>query len=329
MSRVAVSVIATAMLTLIWVEFSDLFLCAFGWIERWLIVPVGAGISLIIIAFWIAMTTLFGRVYCSSICPLGTLQDAVARLGRSSRRGAGRHYRYSPAMNKLRYASLAVVAGCWIVSLSLIPAMVEPDHMYSSFIINVLKPIWSHLNNVIARVGVATGWWNVTYVAGITVSIFAVCLSIVSILTVGMLSWFYGRPFCNTVCPVGTALGVVSKQALWHIDIDTDLCINCGKCEEVCKASCIDLKDHVVDGSRCINCFNCLTVCPNDAIFYRPTKKQLSLPMMQRIDAPKVGATSASVSGMDCCRSRAVTATGTNDTINTDNKTNKSDETIS
>lgn len=329
MSRVAVSVIVTAMLTLLWIEFSDLFLCTFGWIERWLIVPVGFGISLIVIAFWIAMTTLFGRVYCSGICPLGTLQDVFARAGRSSRRGTGRHYRYSPPMNKLRYASLAVVVACWVVSLSIVPVIIEPDHMYSEFIINVLKPIWGHLNNVIARIGVATGWWSVTYVAGITVSIFAVSLSIVSILTVGTLAWFHGRTFCNTVCPVGTALGVASRQSLWHIDIDTDLCINCGKCGEVCKASCIDLKDHVVDGSRCVNCFNCLTVCPNDAIFYRPARKQLSLPMMQRIDAPKVGATSASVGGVDCCRSATVPAPAANDSINTDNQTNKSDETIS
>lgn len=297
MSRVAVSIIVTAMLTLLWIEFSDIFLCAFGWIERWLIIPVGIGISLLTVTFWIAFTSLFGRIYCSSICPLGTLQDIAARMGRASRKGTARQYRYSPPLTRLRYVSLAVVVTCWIVSISLIPYMVEPDHLYSSFIIDVLKPIWGHANNLIARIGVATGWWSVTYVAGITVSVFALALAIVSVLTVGTLAWFNGRTYCNTVCPVGTILGITSKQSLWHIDIDTDLCINCGKCEWACKASCIDLKDHVVDSSRCVNCFNCLTVCPNDAIFYRPTKKQLSLPMMQRINAPKVGATtSASVS---------------------------------
>lgn len=321
MSRVAVSIVVTAMLTLIWIEFSDLFLCTFGWIERWLIIPIGFAVSLLTVVFWLTMTSLFGRVYCSGICPLGTLQDVAARIGRASRKGNARHYRYSAPLNRLRYLLLGVAVICWLISITLIPVLIEPDHIYSSFIIDILKPVWGHLNNFIARVGVATGWWSVTYVAGISVSIMAVALSAVSILTVGTLAWFYGRTFCNTVCPVGTALGAVSKQSLWHIDIDTDLCINCGECEWACKASCIDLKDHVVDSSRCINCFNCLTVCPNDAIFYRPTRKQLSLPMMQRIGSPKVGtATSASVNATaDSCKAD----------FSTDNPTNHSDETIS
>jgi ferredoxin len=44
----------------------------------------------------------------------------------------------------------------------------------------------------------------------------------------------------------------------------------------------------VVDGSRCVNCFDCLTACDDNAIFYRPDRKQLSMPMMQRIDEAKV-----------------------------------------
>ena len=43
------------------------------------------------------------------------------------------------------------------------------------------------------------------------------------------------------------------------------------------------LRDHVVDSSRCINCFDCLPVCPNDAISYTSRRKQLSVPMMQRL----------------------------------------------
>ncbi len=327
MSRVAVSLIVTAILTLIWVEFGDFILCTLGWVERWLIIPIGVSISLITIAFWVAFTSLFGRIYCSSICPLGTFQDLAARLGRASRKGTAKDYRYSPPLNRLRYAVLAIVTGCWIISFLFIPVLVEPDHIYSSFIIELFKPIWGHVNNIIARIGVATGWWSITYVAGITISVFALALSIVSILTVGTLAWFFGRIYCNTVCPVGTALGVISKQALWHIDIDTDLCINCGKCEWACKASCIDLKDHVVDGSRCINCFNCLTVCPNDAIFYRPTKKQLSLPMMQRIDAPKVGATTMSADSG--CHASDIQSRDSSDQTNLANSTNQSDETIS
>ena len=87
--RVVVSVIIMAMVTLLWVEYSALLLNALGWIERIQIIPVSIGFSFGILVFWWLFTSLFGRIYCSSICPLGTLQDIVARVGRISRQGSG------------------------------------------------------------------------------------------------------------------------------------------------------------------------------------------------------------------------------------------------
>lgn len=108
-------------------------------------------------------------------------------------------------------------------------------------------------------------------------------ISLTIITIVSILAFRNGRTFCNSLCPVGSALGCVSRYSLLHIDIDTDLCTNCGQCEDVCKAACINLADHLVDGSRCVNCFNCLTVCPNEgAIRYTSSRKALSTPLMQR-----------------------------------------------
>ncbi len=67
---------------------------------------------------------------------------------------------------------------------------------------------------------------------------------------------------CNTLCPVGTILGCVSRNSAMRIDIDTDRCIQCRRCEHVCKAECIDMQSHVVDMSRCVVCFDCLPCAP-------------------------------------------------------------------
>lgn len=292
-ARIAVSVAVAAVITLLWIEYSDLVLNALGWIEHTQIIPAGLAFSGVTVLSWLVMTALFGRIYCSMFCPLGVVQDVAARLGRMSRTGSRRDYHYSPPMTRLRYCALVVVAVCFFTGFLLIPAMIDPYSMYSSFVLNVLKPLWGWVSNGVAAIGVATGWWTVTYVSVITASVFGVALSMVSMLGVATSAWLLGRPFCNTLCPVGTVLGIVSARSLWHIDIDTDLCTNCRKCEHACKAQCIDLTDHVVDGSRCVCCFDCLTVCPDDAIFYRPDRKQLSLPMMQSLERPRVGSASA------------------------------------
>ena len=321
--RITVSVAVAAVITLLWIEYSDLVLGAMGWIEHTQIIPAGMALSGVTILFWLVMTALFGRIYCSMFCPLGVVQDVAARLGRMSRKGSRRDYHYSPPMTRLRYCSLAVVAVCLFTGLLIIPAILDPYSMYSAFVLNVLKPVWGWVNNAVAAFGVYTGWGTVTYVSVIAASLFGIALSVVSLAGVAVSAWLYGRPFCNTFCPVGTVLGIVSARSLWHIDIDTDLCTNCRKCEHACKAHCIDLTDHVVDGSRCVGCFDCLTVCPDDAIFYRPDRKQLSLPMMQSLDSPEIGRASA-------CSGTSASASMNTDTKGMKNALNTiSDETIS
>lgn len=294
--RIVISAAIFVMVTLLWVEYSELLLRPLGWVSHVQAFPVAVGLSVTMAAFWLFVSLLFGRVYCSTVCPLGTWLDIVGHAGRCTRKGVARDYRYSAPLTRWRYISLGVFAVSMIAGIAIIPAVMEPYTMYSRFVINILKPVWGWINNLLASVGNATGWWDIYYVGHIEVSLFAVVLSAVTMVGVSIPAWFYGRTYCNSLCPVGTVLGVASARSIWHIDIDTDLCTNCRKCEYICKASCINLDDHVVDGSRCVNCFNCIDVCPDDAIFYRPTRKQLSLPMMQRLLPPKVSTTSASAS---------------------------------
>ncbi|MEA2061909.1 MAG: 4Fe-4S binding protein [Thermodesulfobacteriota bacterium] len=99
--------------------------------------------------------------------------------------------------------------------------------------------------------------------------------------TLGLVGWTsarHGRLFCNTVCPVGTLLGLVSKLSLFRICIDREACRACGKCLHVCKAGCIDVKTKQVDISRCVYCFNCLSACPDLAMELRADWHNSCLP---------------------------------------------------
>lgn len=254
---------------------------------QWL--PAAMTFSMTICISWLVVTLLFGRIYCSSVCPLGTLQDVCAHLGCRSRAKGITHgwYHYRQPFTVLRNAVVILTFVSLLAGITFIASFIDPSSIFGRACSNILYPAIH-----------GTPPWLIGSVLGFI-------LSLCMIAVVSVMSWKRGRMWCNTFCPVGTALGYVSRHSVMRIDIDTDRCTQCRKCEYVCKAECINLTSHVVDGSRCINCFNCLSVCDDDAIHYTYTRKQLSIPMMQKINDAKTAATidrPAPASTMRCPR---------------------------
>lgn len=241
-------------------------------LERIQLTMAVMSMSMFIFVVWLIITLVFGRVYCSSVCPMGTLQDIAARAVRLDRRKP-RHYRYSRPQNQLRYIMLVAMMVCLMGQYYVASSVIDPYGAYSRICASVFAP----------AAGLDTPMWSATSTRVAVATWASTLLAAVTLAAVTVTAARRGRLACNTICPVGTTLGLVSRFAIFQIDIDTDKCIQCRRCEEVCKAECINLTDHTVDGSRCVNCFDCLTVCPNDAIHYTNRRKQLSDPMMQRI----------------------------------------------
>ncbi|MBD5333267.1 MAG: 4Fe-4S binding protein [Bacteroides sp.] len=244
------------------------------WLRSVQFIPAAVAFSLSMVIVWVLVTLIFGRVYCSTLCPLGVWQDACARARRLSDKGRRRnHYHFSRALTPWRTVSLGVFLVAIFLGLDLVSSVLEPWTIYSEACQRLVAPVIVYLDGLMddtaARLTIAS-------TTGAIVS--AVLLGGIS-----AVASRHGRTFCNSLCPVGTALGYVSRYSLIHIEIDTDLCTQCRRCEHVCKASCIDLIDHVVDGSRCVGCFDCLTACRDGAIRYTASRKPLSTPMMQRI----------------------------------------------
>lgn len=206
---------------------------------------IGAGV------FWLLVTFFFGRIYCSSVCPLGTIQDGVIRIRRIAK---GKHYpgfRYKPGSHA-RYWVLGVYVVLMVGGIGFIPLVLEPWPVFVNWFVSLIgsdAPI-----GMSAYAGAGT-------VLGI------VCAT-VSALVVMVYALIRGRDFCNDICPLGTVLRAVGSRAAVHIELDPDKCTGCLKCEDVCKASCIDIKGRVIDNGRCVRCFNCIHVCEDDAIHY-------------------------------------------------------------
>lgn len=230
-----------------------------AWISKLQIIPLilSAGVPWLIT--WVVITFIFGRVYCSSVCPLGTLQDCISNVSMRARKTS---YRYAPPVWSVRWFFLIIM----LVAIT----------GFSLTLTLILDPYYS-FNKIIAGVAIPAFTLGAIYVT------IAEALSAVLVLIIVLfLSAFWGRRLCNTICPVGTGLGLLSVSPVFRIDINTDRCIGCNKCVEVCKSSCIDPWSHTVDPTRCVVCFNCLNACNNKAISYTCRRYRLRHPLLMQ-----------------------------------------------
>lgn len=217
--------------------------------ERFQIIPSAIHTCLGTTVFWIIATLLFGRVYCSTVCPVGTLQDVVVWVRKKSKPGKTFRFRES---HQLRYVILLAYLVSLLLGTLIVGFVIEP---------------WNIMRNAASAVNSAAT--SMTWQAiGLSVGI-GFTTGAVAIIAILVWAWNSGRDFCNDVCPLGTMLGCVHQQALFHIAIDPDKCVSCMKCEDVCSSQCIKVENRVVDNSRCVRCFDCIEVCPNDAIRYQ------------------------------------------------------------
>ena len=224
-----------------------------GWTAKLQFLPAVLALSAGAFILVVILTVLFGRLYCSVICPLGVMQDIISRVQRmlhKARTGKTRKYTYSKEVKALRYGVWVLFCAALVAGLQVIVALVAP---YSA-------------DGRIVRSLISPSGWQVPAVAAVTFVIVAV------------LAWTGGRTWCNTICPVGTTLSFFSRFAMFRPMIDTDRCVKCHACERACKASCIDVDGGKIDYSRCVDCFDCIGACKLSGLKYRFAWKKSSKP---------------------------------------------------
>lgn len=263
--RIIAAALCFTLITLLFLDFTGTIHAWFGWLAKVQFLPAILALNVGVIVFLVALTLLFGRVYCSVICPLGVMQDIISWF--AGRRKKNR-FSYSPAKNWLRYAVLAIFIVTLAAGFGAVALLVAPYSAFGRIAQNLFAPLWKWGNNLLAYIAERVdsyAFYSTDVVVG-SWATFAV--AVVTLIVLAVLAWRNGRTYCNTICPVGTVLGALSRFSLLKPVIDTDKCINCGLCARKCKASCIDAKNHSIDYSRCVVCMDCLESCNKGAIKY-------------------------------------------------------------
>ena len=225
----------------------------------------GGAFSLIALAV-LAVTALAGRWYCSILCPLGTLQEAVWRIVRLI---TGRKTRFiSPA--RLRYAVPVLAAAGIVVEPSLF-ALTDPISNFGRGARSVYTVFTEGVFSVPSSVWVFLG-------------IFAFILA---------MAVARGRRFCDW-CPAGILLGAFAPVAPIGMRMRKYACVSCGKCELACPMNCIDANGKEMDEARCVLCFGCARACGFGALVYGSS----AVPAERRAFLRKGGGALASFAGV-------------------------------
>jgi polyferredoxin len=263
--RFYAAILCFGWITLLFLDFTGKVQHWFGWLAKIQLLPALLALNGVIVVAVLLVTLLFGRIYCSVLCPLGVFQDVVAWFAGLRR---PRRFRYTPPRNGLRLGSLAVFAVLVLLGLGPVFALVAPYSAYGRMVSSLLGPIYGLGNNLIAKL--AAGFDSFLFYE-IRIGIPPVGTLLGSLATfalLAVLAWRNGRTYCNTICPVGTLLGTVSRFALFRPRIETSQCSGCGVCARSCKAGCIDPKGRTVDPSRCVSCLTCIDNCPKGLLHF-------------------------------------------------------------
>lgn len=209
------------------------FTSFFAWVRGggWdTLLPAG----LVIIIGALAVSLLFRRGFCGWICPVGTVWEAFAWLGR---RLLGRNFRLPRWLDITGRVFRFVLAGAVVVLLMSV-SIAEAVNF------RVFPYMW---------------------VADLkTIGLMIEPIYLLVILLAGVVSMLLGPVWCRYACPVGGMYAAVAVASPCSVTRDADTCIECHRCSKACHAFIEPEKLTTVRNTECDGCMGCVKACPVD-----------------------------------------------------------------
>jgi len=266
--RIILATVMFLCITWLFVDFTGTARHWFAWMPKLQFLEAVLAVNVAVIIGLVVLTLVFGRIYCSVICPLGIMQDIFGWLGKKQKKN---RYTYSKEMKWLRYPVLVLFIIALTTGVGTLFQLLAPYSAFGRIATNLLQPVWQAGNNILASIAEHYDSYAF-YQSDIWIrSGVSLIIAGVTFVTLGVLAWRNGRTYCNTICPVGTVLSFISRFSFLKIHFDTEKCKNCSLCTKNCKAACIDFKTHSVDYSRCVVCGDCIESCKFGALRLSPS----------------------------------------------------------
>lgn len=265
--RVTLAAVFFTLITLLFLDFTGTLHTWLGWLAKIQFLPALLALNVGVVVALVLLTLVFGRIYCSVVCPLGVMQDVVSWIsGRRKKRKF--RFSYSPEKRILRYGVLALFIIAFIAGIGSLVALLAPYSSYGRIAQNIFQPVYIFGNNLMAwaaeRVDSYAFYSREVWLRSLPTFIIAA----ITLVGIGVLAWRNGRTYCNTICPVGTILSLMARFSWFKVKVDETKCNKCGLCSRSCKSACIDFKNSKIDYSRCVVCGDCIDKCRKKALSY-------------------------------------------------------------
>jgi len=239
-----------------------------GWCAKIQIVPALFAVNVAAAVGIVLVTLLFGRIYCSALCPLGIFLDIVSRLTHIGKKNYSPYRPPRKLFIIVRYSLLVLFIVAVVLHIPIVMVHLEPYSAYGLMVSQLFTPLYQLGNNVLAHFAERANSYAFYTVDVWLRSMPALIVAAVTFVVLSVFAWKSGRGYCNGVCPVGALLGLLSKFSVMKPRVGKGDCPGCGVCAKNCKAGCIDPVKREIDYTRCVVCFNCLKICPKGAVRY-------------------------------------------------------------
>lgn len=265
--RVTLAAVFFTLITLLFLDFTGTLHTWLGWLAKIQFLPALLALNVGVVVALVLLTLVFGRIYCSVVCPLGVMQDVVSWISGRRKKHKFR-FSHSPEKRILRYGVLALFIVAFIAGIGSLVALLAPYSSYGRIAQNIFQPVYIFGNNLMAwaaeRVDSYAFYSREVWLRSLPTFIIAA----ITLVGIGVLAWRNGRTYCNTICPVGTILSLMARFSWFKVKVVETKCNKCGLCSRSCKSACIDFKNSKIDYSRCVVCGDCIDKCRKKALSY-------------------------------------------------------------
>ena len=207
----------------------------------------GRQFSFYAIGFLVAVGALCGRFVCGWLCPFGLFQELVHKIPfpKKLKKLPGDKF-----LRALKY--IVLVLFVVILPLTVVNIVGIGDPWFCKYICPS-GMLFGGIPLTILDEGIRSA-------AGMLFAWKFFILAVVILLSIVVY-----RPFCRYLCPLGAIYGLFNPVALLRYEVDSDKCIDCGKCKQSCP---MDIDLHKEPGSKlCVRCGKCKKNCPTGAIY--------------------------------------------------------------
>ncbi len=208
--------------------------------------------ALVLLLTFFAMALLARKSFCSWLCPVGTLEEGLWRLGK---RLFGRNFAIwrwlDIPLRVLKYALLLFFVKLIIIDM--------PAAALQGFL--------------------ASPYWAVADVRMLHFFTGLSPLALGIILALAILSVLYQNFWCRYLCPYGALLGLLAMLSPFKIRRSEDHCVRCGACSRSCPARLPVDRKTAIHSPECTGCLGCVSSCPQPgALGMRPPVTERALP---------------------------------------------------